>query len=252
MMKEQFMKPRGHFKIEALDENDNVVDMFEDKNLVMDLARPSMALMAGNVTLDNDAARSPTVPPIGATDPSNPPPYHPWIAEPINKFVLGTQGHRIEGGCEKYPEPKQPNVTPAPGDDPDNYYDSTRYELFSERNDLGSYHFDLEFTPDGLSDDNFDVRGKFFEKRSPMAGKSIDADTPDSKSNIQRVVIDRTVTYTITIPRGAGNPHSNNPPAFTFSEAALYCGPRIFSMKTFPARFKDDSVKLIITWSIIF
>ena len=38
----------------------------------------------------------------------------------------------------------------------------------------------------------------------------------------------------------------------SYTEAALYAGDNIFSMKTFPARVKEDTVKLEITWSIVF
>lgn len=222
-MKDNYNAPIGYFKIDAYDESDKLIETFEQNNLIMDMARPSMALLAGGVSIDTE------------------------VSEPINRFYIGTQGHRVTAGVDRYPEPKQPNVTPIPGDSPDNYYDSTMTQLFSERAIDGSWYYCFEFAPDGAMDKTFNVFGKLYNK-DDVSPTKIDT----TASSIQRVVVDRTVTYTITIPKNAGNSYNGTPATLSFSEAALKCGQRIFSMKTFPARFKDDSLKLVITWSIIF
>lgn len=222
-MRDDYNSPVGYFKIEQFDDSDKLVDTFEQKNLIMDMARPSMALLAGGVNDDTE------------------------ISDPINRFYIGTQGHRVVGTVEKYPEPKLPNVTPAPGDSVDNYYDSTRTELFSERATVGGLYYRFDFAPDGAKDKTFNVYGKLYDKNS---ASPIKTDSGSATTSIHRVVVDRTVTYTVTIPKDSGNSQSGA--ILPFSEAALKCGPRIFSMKTFPARFKDTGVKLVITWSIIF
>jgi len=69
--------------------------------------------------------------------------------------------------------------------------------------------------------------------------------------SVDRLVNDRTTTFTITIPDYAGN-RPGEGAVVAYTEAALYAGVDIFSMKTFPARVKEDTVKFVITWSIIF
>jgi len=56
------------------------------------------------------------------------------------------------------------------------------------------------------------------------------------------------VTYTIDISNNAGNNSSSE----IYSEAALYAGTDIFSMKTFRGKIKDASVLLRIIWKIQF
>lgn len=150
----------------------------------------------------------------------------------INKFVLGTKGHN--------------------GTDILNYikvgdagFTSARTSLFSEAiSDAKNYRIsfdpvgDVDITDEGAVGRMYagDVAGTF--------------DT--IKNTVRRVVSDRTVTYTITVP--ATNANSGDPenPVVAYTEAALYAGDEIFSMKTFPARVKEDTVKFEITWSIIF
>ena len=68
---------------------------------------------------------------------------------------------------------------------------------------------------------------------------------------------DTTVTFTFTIGKENANEEYSSGEKYTlptslFNEAALYVNNRIFSMKTFSTKVKDESVKLKITWSIIF
>ena len=150
----------------------------------------------------------------------------------INQFVLGTKGHN--------------------GTDILNYikvgdagFTSARTSLFSEATS-GAKNYKITFAPAGGTDvTDINAVGQMF---SGAAAGTVDA----AKNTVRRVVSDRTVTYTITVP--ATNANSGDPanPVVAYTEAALYAGGEIFSMKTFPARVKEDTVKFEITWSIIF
>ncbi len=61
---------------------------------------------------------------------------------------------------------------------------------------------------------------------------------------------DKSVQFTIDIVNYVANEQTDT--ASIFTEAALYFHGRIFSMKTFKAKVKDDSVLLRIIWTINF
>jgi hypothetical protein len=146
---------------------------------------------------------------------------------PIDTFVLGTQGH-----VTNILTPKQV------GSDG---FDSTLSKLFSET--ANSTFYKLSFDPYGADDITIPVSGILTE-----AGTTGSIQTGNT---VRRVVSERTVTYTITIESQNANSSSIGVP-LAFTEAALYCGDDIFSMKTFPARVKENTVKFEIVWSIIF
>ena len=62
---ENFQKIKGYFKIESIDKNGNVIDSFENHNIVVDTARVVFAKLISGISTQNV----------------------------INKLVLGTQGH---------------------------------------------------------------------------------------------------------------------------------------------------------------
>ena len=68
---------------------------------------------------------------------------------------------------------------------------------------------------------------------------------------------DTSVIFTFVIDQDSGNgQHDNDPdyinPTSEFNEAAIYVNDRIFCMKTFPTKTKDNSVKFKIIWTITF
>lgn len=68
---------------------------------------------------------------------------------------------------------------------------------------------------------------------------------------------DTSVIFTFIIDQESGNnQHDNDPdfinPTSEFNEAAIYVNDRIFCMKTFPTKVKDNSVKFKIVWTITF
>ena len=150
----------------------------------------------------------------------------------INKFVLGTKGHN--------------------GTDILNYikvgdagFTSARASLFSEAI-AGAKNYRIGFdVTGGLDVTDANATGRMY------AGGAAGI-TDSTKNTVRRVVSDRTVTYTITVPATNANSGDTDNPVVAYTEAALYAGVEIFSMKTFPARVKEDTVKFEITWSIIF
>ena len=203
---------QGHFMIKAF-KKDGSVEVYEDKNLIMDKARSNMAELIGGMT----------------------------AGQPIDKFSLGNKGH-VGSDILNY---KKVGAN--------NEFVSTRTMLFAEdpayadaNNDTNGDHvesFVYEIT--------FDVRGDSAEVTDDKAVGRIKGDDATQTCTVKRVVADRTCTYTITIPDNAGNKGGEGE-VMPYTEAALYAGPDIFSMKTFPARVKEDTVKFEITWAIIF
>lgn len=147
------------------------------------------------------------------------------VGEQINKIVLGTLGHNDSDILD----PKVAGVD----------YDTTRTQLFSEAQS-GAVNYRIPFDVTGGEDVTVSVEGTRYEGSSVVG-------SPESGNSIQRVVSGTTVTYTITIPAANANDG-----IVAYTEAALYAGTDIFSMKTFPARVKEDTVQFEITWSIIF
>lgn len=204
-------KIKGYMKIESFDKDDNLIDSYEDNNLVMDLARNSMQYLAGNVTSK---------------------------FEPINSLRLGTRGvHGVE-----YGNPILPSN--------DGYHPEMTH-LFQEADNStdGGYVFVCKFDVQGEEEEIFDsVSEELLKYGVPMDGYI------SSGQTMKRTVQDRTITFEVTMPRESQNSFGGGgePQWLPFSEQQLYCGDRIFSMKTFPQKFKDSDQKIVLTWSIIF
>lgn len=198
----------GDFSIKSI-YADGTFDEYKEQNLIMDNARSNMAQLIGGVNTGGG------------------------FGTPINKIVLGTQGHI---GTDIL-------AFKVAGVD----YASTQTKLFSETAVTGGLNYAVTFNTIGDVDVTDSVAtGQLF---NIDVSQIIDAPT----NTVQRVVTDRTVTYTITIKSTNGNAISAPPnDIIAYTEAALYAGTDIFSMKTFPARVKESTVELVITWSIIF
>lgn len=150
----------------------------------------------------------------------------------INQFVLGTKGHNGTN-ILNYIKVGDAGFT------------SARTSLFSEATS-GAKNYRIGFaTTGGLDVTDAKATGRMYSGSSAGAIDSV-------KNTVRRVVSDRTVTYTITVPATNANSGDAANPVVAYTEAALYAGGEIFSMKTFPARVKEDTVKFVITWSIIF
>ena len=179
----------GHIIVECLDAQSNVLDRYEEHNLIMDKARTAISELACGLT--------------------------GTAGKPINKFVLGTEGHK----SGDYLTPK----TSTEG------FISSRTMLFSE--DSASYEYPIVFTNPGTA-----------------TGSCTIVSEPNSGSTIDLVHANNNVEYTIEIPATA----ANSTGIVVYTEAALYAGTNIFSMKCFPAKIKDNTVALRIIWKILF
>ena len=149
--------------------------------------------------------------------------------QPINKFVLGNEGH-VGDNILDYKKVGS------------NGFDSTRTSLFSEEGDDNSEYYTLTFDPKGGST----------KANIKATGVNSNKDGNEDGCTLKRTVSAQTCTYVITIPDACANNSSGDTSVIAYTEAALYAGDDIFSMKTFPARVKEDTVKFEITWSIVF
>lgn len=155
--------------------------------------------------------------------------------QPINKFVLGNKGHNGEDilDYKKVGENGE--------------FISSNTKLFAE---LGE-GTDRNNKEDFVYEITFDPIGSELSKTDTTAVGKIKDSTITEACEVSRLINGRTCTYTITIPDYAGNPVGEGS-VVAYTEAALYAGDDIFSMKSFPARVKEDSVKLIVLWSLTF
>jgi len=115
MVKEQYAGIKGYFKIQSLDNKDNVISEWAENNMIMNGARSVMMNIFANLHAN-----------LTPNDPFN------YEAEPlpfIDKIILGVDGFDINTGLVKT-------------------YDKFRTQLFSE--ELGSYTHEKNFLLSGL------------------------------------------------------------------------------------------------------
>ena len=197
---------QGHFSVKMF-KKDGTIEVYEDKNLIMDTARSNMAQLVGGYS----------------------------EGEVIDQFVLGNKGHN------------NTDILDYKKVGANDEFISTRVEMFSQdaaydtANGKDSFVYEIRFNVESATASQTD---------STAVGK-IEGSVDTQTCEVTRLVAERTCTYTITIPDYAGNPVGEGE-VVAYTEAALYAGNDIFSMKTFPARVKEDTVKFEITWSIIF
>lgn len=204
-------KEYGIFNIKTFDANDNLIDEYTEKNLIVATARESMAAAIGGKTGSG----------IG----------------PINKFVMGTKGH--VGGNVLLPLNVGDNQPPL------GVFNTTRIKLFSEQAS-NEYYYTVTFNPASTTNEKTDYGlGGVLKRGNSNVVTNTDGNTV-KRSNSGNIV-----TFTITIGESSSN-ISTGSGVIPFTEAALYSGGNLFAMKTFPARVKENSVKFVITWSIIF
>lgn len=250
-----FMNFTGHFKIQALDNNQNVVDEWEDNNLIMESARESMAEIFSSV---NNSS--------------------------VSKIVLGTKGHQgtdtvspktasegfIKDRDRLFSQPKSisdqqavllkndmikyvgsVNTTATYN----NYYiyigagdtinlattdfsDQTIWEYYGSD---APYIYTIEFDLPEENNTSADNIKEYEYELVPSEPTSLG-------SNVSIAQTGTSTTFTVDIPTNVANYTEFG----VFTEAALYANDRIFSMKTFRAKIKDNSVQLRILWTISF
>jgi len=218
---------QGHFKLTAI-KSDGTEEVYEEKNLIMDRARSTMAKLAGGY----------------------------YAGSPITKIIFGTKGYNPD--TNNILEPIQVGTFG---------FDTPRTELFSVEQDEFFYTIsfnpenpvgpDLETNSDGngstvqwvKSGDNATLECYGVGNKKTESQGSAGAE--DAACPIKIQIFDRTVKYTITLPELAGNgPSSNGTVAYT--EASLVSNNDIFSMKTLTPRVKESTVRFVVEWSILF
>lgn len=221
-IKDTVNKPtEGYFKLECLDINGNVIDSFEQKNMIMFNSKPSVA----NSTIGT----------------------YPYI-DYINKIVLGDRGHEVSSG----------NL--LIGRD----FGYQRDRLFAEEEQGNTYV--VVFNPLVRSGDGSisDIKYEAFHE-----GTSSKTQVLNNKAKVNAKIINvSTIEYTIEIDASNGNGPNGIQP---WTEAALYTkreesveydnsqspigtpkNGKIFAMRTFPAKIKEPTTTLKITWRVIF
>jgi hypothetical protein len=152
----------------------------------------------------------------------------------INRFILGTRGHV---GTDLL-VPKEVGGSYTEGN-----FDSSRLKLYSEEAPAGTPYWYVDFTPNPLGG-NSTISNVF----NTVNGLETITDV-----NVSIGVAGKETTYTVTIPVSSAN-KTTGPVAYTEAGLVSVSGGDVdlFSMKCFPARVKEDTVKLIIVWKIIF
>lgn len=237
----EFYRFKGHFKIETLDKNDNIIDVYEDHNFIMLPARRTISEMFTNTSHAG-----------------------------LKYLILGT------GGTS--------NGTPITES---NGFNKLRTSLYSEYRTLynqNTYHiykheiirvgakYYKNLQEDGdyfLNSTNLSDTTKYLEVQKPYTYKLevktnvFDGDTNIAKNSDNSCVISYTtdsgdnldntsVTYTFEVGMSQANGQDTEREISTFNEAGMYINNRLFCMKCFNDKVKDNSTKFRITWTIIF
>jgi len=204
---------KGHFKADVYKDG-VLIDSYEEDNMIMDSAREDMAeIIAGFTT--------------GVV---------------ISKLKIGTRGHNTVSG--DILSPTQPGS---------NGFIPSKTSLYSEADGSFFYtiswdvHNPVDVNGDPVQWNNGTLNLSAIGNKENQDGTENDAE--NAKIPVQISMLGRKVTYTVEVPEVASN-GNDGASTIAYTEAALYAGPRIFSMKTMSSRVKDQSSKLVIKWSI--
>lgn len=240
---------RGHFSIQAIDLNNNIIDEWSDNNMIMENARYTMSELFAN--LDTSTF--------------------------INKFKIGTMGHigdsiitpkGTDQGFVKerdrmFSESKtytiDTNISTLRKNDVINVQGTTDYYVYLG-NTVENYllsnasltntslftHLDSE---PYLYNIGFMLPGTNSLVNGTYVTNIVEDDT-GSNSSVKVLQSASSVTFTIDVATNAANKQDVSTSIFT--EASLWANDRIFAMKTFKAKVKDSTVLLRIVWTITF
>ena len=215
-MVENAPKARGEFTLQVLNDKGEVIDQFQENNLVVNTARESMsALLSGkNGSLG------------------------------ITTFVLGTRGHD-----ETNNDILKPKVVGQDG------YDETRTQLFSEEKNEFYYTVkwtqgalvDSQNSPVSFAGNTVEFVAKGQKKN--QSGTEPDAENAQIPVKIDLQT--NAVQYEFEIPEASAN-GSDGQSVVAYTEAGLKCGDKLFSIKCFSGKVKSLDTKFKIIWRIIF
>jgi len=260
-MSKEFIPFKGHFLIKTFDENNNLLDSWEDDNMIMGDASITMSeIFAGTLAGGGSL---------------------------INRFSLGTRGHlgtnllsprTITSGfvntrTKMFSDPiaviQNNSIIPVlqigdcyhitnatvPG-----YYEyngvavQNNYTLSQAIIDSAVEWTFISATAPYLYDINFNMPGTAINNVvGDPAVPITETDYPvtGAISNVTVLRSGTSVTFFIDIAKNVAN--SQNATDSAFTEAALYSqNGRIFSLKTFKAKIKDPTVSIRIEWMITF
>jgi hypothetical protein len=244
------VKFKGYFSIEQIDKDGKVLDKYEDKNMIMEFARESMAELFSMFNTNTG----------------------------INKIVFGTRGHLesdiitpktasegfvkdrdrlfseyIEFGDLDTIKVIKGDVIKYTGNNATNGVTNNYYE-YTQENPLSDIQtVDVDFSDGSWVDLGVTEPYTYpIEFTLPYTNDSyaIVNNEPDSGSEVYMSQEGSEVTFVFNMSPTAGNSQDNGTSIFT--EAAMYANGRIFSMKTFRAKVKNETVVLRIIWKIIF
>ena len=214
-LNEKLRMPKGYFKIEMI-KNGEVIDKFEEHNLVMRNARLQfMKILSGSFT----------------------------SMKYINKFALGTQGVYEETQTLASGKTQILQHDELPKDKGDGFND-TRTDLFcgttNSANEGVTYGY-LKFTPSGTTETS--------------AVQSIDHHTGNGNDCAVNIYVNEnvdepTLTYVFDIGSSSLNGTGSN--YIKYNEAGLFIDDELIAMRTFASKAKDAQTAMKITWSITF
>ena len=251
------LKFKGHFKIEAIDANNNgtVLDEWQDDNLIMENARLSMAEMFSLLSSN-----------IG-----------------IHKIVLGSKGHNVDyripkTSSEGFVASRDRLFSESIDIDDGEIVAAIRLgdvvKYVGSGNGTGTQNNYYEYIGTGLTNKSVDsinfantavwtdlgatapyTYTMTFGLPNIPYGTFLNVVEDDGTVGSTGIVsqTDGEVQFVFEFSTLAAN-NGNDPVAgaSTFTEAAMYANNRIFSMKTFGSKIKDSTVLLRVTWTIVF
>ena len=255
----------GYFKIECIKDG-KVIDSFEDHNAIMHSARRSMAEIflnranddkqfANRFVLGTEGGTSTEyIPKTEAMGFSKDKPSQRIYAE--DGFIQVVEGSRtLNKFCviqykDKWYRYLGETESVAINDDTvrntDIFVNVSKpywYEITFDYSDKTKYVI-------GMDSNNVATGNSLLNRCSVTVSLPT-----DGKTDILEQSICQFVFY---IPKGEANgQHTPSDTGYSsnislFTEAGLYVNGRLFSMKTFPAKVKDDTTEVQITWRIIF
>ncbi len=236
---------KGHFTIQSMTSDGDIIDEYNDDNLIVTTSRTSIAELFAGISLPS-----------------------------VNKIVIGTSGYNgvtsvpkssAEGLVRERTRIFSESVDVTDGTTTDlvkndlvRYTGSTAISgvLNNYYRYIGSGELSVDTsTIDFTTSDWIDVGGTgeySYPFSFDLPGTSngamtniVESETGSSASIIQD---GRDVTFTFTFGNAAGNGVGTE----QITEAGLYCNNRLFSIKTFPTKPKDATVILRIIWKISF
>jgi hypothetical protein len=239
---------KGHFKIQSIDVNNNVIDEWEEDNMIMENARYTMSELFSNLSSSTF----------------------------INKFKLGTSGH--DGNSIITPKTKDQGFVKERNrmfSEFESYatnsiitiirkndiiFNSSNSKFYQYLiNDSLNYNFtDANFTSPTIFRDLGTVQPYIFNVNFELPGSSdingVSAlnisDDDHGGCSVNVLQSGTSVTFRFDVSTAAANKQYDTYSVFT--EASLWANDRIFAMKTFKAKTKDSTVLLRIIWTITF